>query len=72
MLGVSLAVDPITDMDKTSPTSENGRWSGMMTTAGCGGSLMGSRSSYFLADDITKRMKYFFYFCEIPSSNSSN
>ncbi|CAN6840141.1 unnamed protein product, partial [Brassica oleracea var. botrytis] len=46
MLGVSLAVDPITDMDKTSPTSENGRWSGMMTTAGCGGSLMGSRSSY--------------------------
>ncbi|CAG7898979.1 unnamed protein product [Brassica rapa] len=29
MSSVSLAVDPITDMDKTSLTSENGRWSGM-------------------------------------------
>ncbi|CAN6845440.1 unnamed protein product, partial [Brassica oleracea] len=43
MSSVFLAVDPVTDMDKTFPTSENGRWSGMTTAGGDGdGGLMGS------------------------------
>ena len=68
MSSVFLAVDPVTDMDKTFPTSENGRWSGMTTAGGDGdGGLMGSHNMYFLADDKKKRMKSFFYFFEIPS-----
>lgn len=64
MSSVSLAWDPINDMEKRSPTSETGRWSGM-TTAGGGGGLMKLQSLYFLADNKTKTMKSFF--CEIPS-----
>ncbi|CAF1701223.1 unnamed protein product [Brassica oleracea var. botrytis] len=41
MSGVSLAMGPRTDMDKTYLTSEKGRWSGMTETCGGGGSLMG-------------------------------
>lgn len=43
MSGVSLAVGPRTDVDKTSTSSgEKGRWSGMTAAGGAGGGLMGS------------------------------
>lgn len=44
MSGVSLAVGPRTDKDKTtsSSSSEKGRWSGMTAAGGGGGGLMGS------------------------------
>ncbi|KAJ0257923.1 hypothetical protein HA466_0087060 [Hirschfeldia incana] len=43
MSGVSLAVGPRTDRDKTTPSSsEKGRWSGMTAAGGGGGGLMGS------------------------------
>ncbi|CDY48417.1 BnaCnng16300D [Brassica napus] len=42
MSGVSLAVGPRTDRDKTSSSSEKGRWSEMTAAGGGGGGLMGS------------------------------
>lgn len=42
MSGVSLAVGPRTDKDKTSSSGEKGRWSGMTAAGGGGGGLMGS------------------------------
>ncbi|CAN6881880.1 unnamed protein product [Brassica oleracea var. botrytis] len=42
MSGVSLAVGPRTDRDKTSSSNEKGRWSEMTAAGGGGGGLMGS------------------------------